>query len=236
MCYAYFGYASSVWGFKNFQAIDNIQNRAIRYFLGVHRFTPILALHGEVGWLPSKIRRWTNMIRYWNRLLQFDDDRITKLSFEMDFSRCHNNWCSELKDVLHKIGMEDFFHSKSIIDLQEAQQKLRHLYAETWIDFLEHVPKLRTYRTFKTVFETEEYVKLNLCKSERSHLAQFRCGILPLRIETGRYSGEKVEERVCDFCTSNATEYEKHFLLNCSHYTDIRAEVSLHRYNSRVFL
>ncbi|XP_053387326.1 uncharacterized protein LOC123542028 [Mercenaria mercenaria] len=35
-------------------------------------------------------------------------------------------------------------------------------------------------------FETENYVKLNLKRNERSLLAQLRCGILPLRIETGR--------------------------------------------------
>ncbi|VDI08605.1 Hypothetical predicted protein [Mytilus galloprovincialis] len=57
-------YASSVWGYRKFQTIDNIQNRTIRYFLGVHRFAPTLALHGDVRWIPSQFRRWTNMVRY----------------------------------------------------------------------------------------------------------------------------------------------------------------------------
>jgi hypothetical protein len=46
-------YCSAIWGFRNDQQIDNIQNRAIRYYLGVHRFTPVLALTGDTGWLPS---------------------------------------------------------------------------------------------------------------------------------------------------------------------------------------
>ena len=33
-------YCSAVWGFKNYQQIDKVQNRAMRYFLGVHRSTP----------------------------------------------------------------------------------------------------------------------------------------------------------------------------------------------------
>ena len=33
-------YCSGVWGFKQLNK-DNVQNRAIRYFLGVHRFTPV---------------------------------------------------------------------------------------------------------------------------------------------------------------------------------------------------
>ena len=50
-------YSSSVWGYKPYAQLDYIQNRAIRYFLGVHRFTPILAIVGDSGWLPSQYRR-----------------------------------------------------------------------------------------------------------------------------------------------------------------------------------
>lgn len=52
------------------------------------------------------------------------------------------------------------------------------------------VPKLRTYKTFKNDFGLENYVSFNLSKAERSHMAQLRSGILPLRIETGQYVGE----------------------------------------------
>ena len=56
--------------------------------------------------------------------------------------------------------------------------------------------------------------------------AQFRCGILPLHIETGRYANIKdpqtgnyrklnVTERVCNICKSNNVEDEQHFLLVC---------------------
>ena len=33
-------YGSSCWGFKQFSKCDNVQNLAIRFFLGVHRFHP----------------------------------------------------------------------------------------------------------------------------------------------------------------------------------------------------
>ena len=54
-------YGSSVWGYKSYAQLDYIQNTAIRYFLGVHRFTPILAIVGDSGWLPSQYRRWLNI-------------------------------------------------------------------------------------------------------------------------------------------------------------------------------
>ncbi|VDH98618.1 Hypothetical predicted protein [Mytilus galloprovincialis] len=84
-------YYSCVWGYRKYQSKDNIQNRAIRYYLGVHRFAPILAIHGDIGWIPSQYRRWINMVRYWNRLIRFDNNRITKLAFNIDYDRCKSN-------------------------------------------------------------------------------------------------------------------------------------------------
>ena len=45
------------------------------------------------------------------------------------------------------------------------------------------------------------------------------------RIETGRYVGEPVERRTCRFCDLVAIEDEKHFLLTCDLYNDIRTYV-----------
>ena len=63
-------YQSSIWGYKDYNDIDSVQNRSIRYFLGVHRFAPKLAINGDVGWMPAKELRWFNMLRYWNRLVR----------------------------------------------------------------------------------------------------------------------------------------------------------------------
>ena len=48
--------------------------------------------------------------------------------------------------------------------------------------------ELRTYINFKDSFNTEIYVKQTISKSRRSFLAQLRLGIMPLEIETGRYT------------------------------------------------
>ena len=43
-------YASCVWGAAE-DHNDVVQNRALRYFLGVHKFTPVSALIGDMAWL-----------------------------------------------------------------------------------------------------------------------------------------------------------------------------------------
>ena len=48
--------------------------------------------------------------------------------------------------------------------------------------------KLRTYRLYKSDLETELYVKLAIQRDHRRIFAMFRCGNLPLNIETGRFA------------------------------------------------
>ena len=65
---------------------------------------------------------------------------------------------------------------------------------------------------------------LNLSRKERSLFAQFRLGVLPLRLETGRYKAEKEDERICTLCNSGKVENEMHFLFHCKLYEKERHE------------
>ena len=76
-----------------------------------------------------------------------------------------------------------------------------------------------------TVIIVQIKVSKHVKRNERSLLAQFRCGILPLCIETGRYVGEKPEERLCKICDSQQIEDETHFLLHCPFYSVLRDNI-----------
>ena len=81
--------------------------------------------------------------------------------------------------------------------------------------------KLRTYKLFKTTFQMEQYCKTIMPTSQRSAFAKFRCGVAPLRLETGRYEGLTVNERVCPFCRTQV-ETEIHVITQCKTYENIR--------------
>ena len=85
--------------------------------------------------------------------------------------------------------------------------------------------KLSTCVTFKKHFGEEKYLSLHLSRRKRSMLAQLRFGILPLRLETGRYKGEKVEERICLLCNENKVEDEIHFIFKCPLYKNESGEL-----------
>ena len=57
-------YGSGVWGKTKNAHSDLIQNKAYRYFLGVHNFTPVAAMQAEMGWLPSSSRKQLNILRF----------------------------------------------------------------------------------------------------------------------------------------------------------------------------
>lgn len=57
--------------------------------------------------------------------------------------------------------------------------------------------------------------------SYRSAYAKFRCGVAPIRVETGRYENLRLLERTC-FCCPDSIENEEHVLLFCPLYDDIR--------------
>ena len=84
--------------------------------------------------------------------------------------------------------------------------------------------KLRLYRKLKTKLTLEDYV-VELPREKRRILTMLRGGTNRLRIETGRWVGEREEERVCKVCLSNEVEDETHFLLACPFYVIQRTEM-----------
>ncbi len=113
-------------------------------------------------------------------------DRLTKRIFIWDYNLC-KNWCKEVKQLLELIECQDMFTNKLAGNLITVK----------WKHLLSTKPKLRTYVKFKENICTEDYVKHSTSRRKRSLMPQFRIGILPLHIETGRFRDKRIIERVC---------------------------------------
>jgi len=113
--------------------------------------------------------------------------------------------------------MTDSYIQKEYINLPNALSSLKLDLELDWRENLQRKPKLRTYLLFKNNFEAENYVKYCLNRQNRSIMAQFRLGILPLNLETGRFRNIPLNERFCDTCATNV-EDETHFMLHCPLY------------------
>ena len=211
-------YGSEVWGFKNYEKIDHIQNRAVRAFLGVHNFAPNLGIHGDMGWTYSNVRRKVNMVRYWNRLVNMQENRLTKKVFRWDRAQNSKAWSSDVKEIFQSIDLLDVYNNLEICSTDCVREKLHKIQCDQWSENMKKFPKLRTYMTFKTLYGPEPYVIMNTQCKYRSVLAQLRVGILPLEIEVGRWKSLELEQRLCKLCDSESIEDENHFMFLCPFY------------------
>lgn len=208
-------YGAEVWGYLKEASTYLIQIKAIRSYLGIHKFAPKLALLGDMGWTPSFIRRKLCLLRYWNRLIKMDNDRLTKMVFLNDYEN-ESVWCNSIKSKFSEVNLPALYENKLPCDLKKIAELLLQNYSKLWKQQIAQKPKLRTYCLLKEEFGTEKYVRLNLSRSQRSLLTQLRTRILPLEIETGRFRGIDVKDRLCTFCQK--VEDETHFLFTCQNY------------------
>jgi len=229
-------YAATVWGTKNFKFHETIQNRAIRMFLGVSKYTTNLAIQGDMGWPSTSNKMKTCVCRFWNRLIKLPTSRLTKQIFLNDLKVRKCTWSSQALKILKTLYGEDTTLNDFMegINLQQVKTKLNELDEENWKREIVKFPKLRTYRLFKTKFGKENYTQQFLSKNRRSLIAQMRTGTSNLRIETGRYERQRnqngqleilpAEKRLCKICESiEKVEDEYHFIFECEKYRSARA-------------
>ena len=216
-------YGSGIWGFIKADEISQIQHRAMRYFLGVNKFCPLAGLHGDMGWVNQTLKRYKPMARLWNRLLLMGNDRLTKQIFLWDYTQPHG-WSSEIKKVYTEMGLGQNFEEKQFIDLRIVDNKIVEIMGNDWKEQVNNKPKLRTYKLFKKEFKPSNSVFINN-RVKRSLISKFRMGILPIAIETGRWRGMELQNRVCEICGNGDIEDEMHFLLKCAVYDDLRLDV-----------
>ena len=211
----------------------------MRYFLGVHKYAPTAAVQGDMGWISLKYRRYVAMLKFWNRLVHMDNTRLTKQVFLWCYDNPVNNWCDEIRKIAETFHVEHTYATKGIFKIDDIIQKCSELMLTEWRHQILTKPKLRTYTKFKTEFVVEPYITRNVPKYSRSLYAQFRSGILPLHIETGRYANIRdphtgkhrkmsPNERLCNICKFDHVEDEKHFILICNKYEEERNTLFQH--------
>ena len=217
-------YFSGIWGYVHNKNINKVHNRACRYHLGLPPKTPIYGFQGDIGWLLPKYRNYCNMVRLYNRLVKKKNECLVKKIFLWDKEQPGKSWYKEftclLEEIDHPVPASD-----KCIDIDIFIEKCRSHQNSEWSKLIISKPKLRTFMKFKTQFGCEPYVYLNLSKSQRSLMSQFRMGVLPLYIETGRYDRTPVEKRICQFCSLNRVEDEFHFLSECTAYNCLRTDL-----------
>ena len=149
-------YGSSIWGGKSYDCLNNVFNRAQRFFTGVHRLCPIDGFTGDMGWVSNRVRWKVDALRLWNRLLKTDNSRLVYKIFEWDML-CHHgdnkaNFSSSIKQILCEIKLKTSYKNRSFIDINYARENLMDHVKDDWRESAQKKSKLYLYNDIKQEF------------------------------------------------------------------------------------
>ncbi len=183
---------------------------------------PTAALYIELDWPDVRHSRWLEMLRFKNRILQMPEHKLPKAIWDWSIKEKLNTWSHDIKLITNYIGIKDDSKLSSIIDIDFAENKLKQLARNSWHLEAYRKPKLRTYIQIHDFEERQVILKANLDRHHRSLVSKLVSGILPLRLETGRYKGIDEDERFCQVCDTEVVENEEHFLFKCTKLKESR--------------
>ena len=213
-------------GTEKWHEAEKIQRQMGRRILGLRKNSNNEVVYGELGWWRLKTRRDLLRLRFWRKIINMKETRLTKIVYEWERKRDKpRSWCRYTRDLLSALGLGQVWTSQAIeyspselskIILEKLQVQEQYW----WKQQIDSKPRLRTYLVVKESFCLESYLKSDN-GSGRRLLAWIQSGANPLRIESGRAKGIPRGDCKCWFgCDQVEDEY--HFLVSCHIYADLR--------------
>ena len=229
-------YIAPCTGYTESDALLKLHLRAIRAFLGVPKSAPNVGVLSEIGWLMPHFRTRLTMVRLYHKLINMDNERLTKKVFIWDKTLNDQNvvstWHSEMKNIFSDCNLDLLFTLGVNFDVKFTMQYMREKFIDIQARSLSEkcgqYPKLRTFILFKDFMNDAVYTKKPLTYFNRRLMARLRLGCLPLHLETGRYGPHRIpeEQRICEGCKrltgESLVESESHFLFHCKVYQEER--------------
>ena len=218
-------YGCELWCSNNgIHDIEYTQNFFIKTSLCLRDSTPTPAILGETGRYPLYLKQHELLLRYLNRFEKMDKSRVLYKTFQelkdLD-TEGHTTWFTKSQVIKNM-----YYNTNESINTLDSSA-IYQIYSRRWLqninDHKKH-PKLRTYKTFKKVFEPESYLSSSYNWNHIIALARFRTGAHNLNIEKGRHTKPitPLHNRTCLFCQSSNVDDEFHFLMSCSFHSENR--------------
>jgi hypothetical protein len=220
-------FGSEIWGFETLNDIEKVHNEFLRKITKSRNSTPLYMLYAELGRHPISISIKSRMIGFWNRLIL---GKHSKLSYQLyDFLLKHDinfKWINSIKGILTSAGRPDIFNFQQRITHKSINKMIKRSlidqFIQTWHTDIQKTNKGRTYFNFKRNTDFENYLtKLPLNLSLK--IFKFRTANHRFPVETGRWEGLPLEQRLCSKCNENTVGDEMHYLFKCQFYRSERS-------------
>ena len=210
-------YAVGAWGLNSMRCkqLDYVQHRAMRFYCGTPRTTPICGIEGDFGWCPGPVQRDLASIRLYNSLSKIASSRVAHKLYNLDKRNAYRgSWYLNLKEICDNINMSESLEINELINIKVASDRLMNLYKDEWDITTMQMSKLKVYRIVKSEWGPGAHLKVNMSRFKRSLVSHLLYGVLALEVENGHFEKTPHESRICKLC-KKSVEDEIHFLFKC---------------------
>ena len=214
-------YASEVWGFDNNEELERLHLMFCKNILKVRNSTPNYMVYGELGRYPLDLIIKRKMVMFWNNLLK-EKNKLSSIMYQV-MLKLHSTspskfkWISYIKSIFDSCGLSFIWDDQIPIEKQTLKTiistQLNDEFIQNWFSKMNNSSKGASYSRYKTIFCLENYL-IRLNQSDRIHIAKLRCSNLKIPVETGRWSGVPMHQRICHLC-ENGIGNEFHYLFIC---------------------
>ena len=216
-------YGVEAWGCGGqLDAVENVQMRAARIFLGVGRRHPLISLQFEMNMLPVKWEALRRGIEFWVQVMRMNDNRLVKVvMLEALEVGSKVKWVKDVQQSLEKLGWRGLnVVALDGLTIKEVKQLLKDTawrrVKAVWREKAKGSSKLEM--TGKLMDNECKACCVGMdCKRHRRVMAKLRGGTAELGIEIGRWHGLRREDRVCKECGSGEVEDTEHFVMRCAY-------------------
>ena len=176
-------YGSGAWcvgGKIDCTAIDRVQLRATRFYMGLPRTSATLGVIGDISWTPGVIRRDLEVLRLYNQIVNMPSSQLTRKIMNYDIAcNAPKSWSNNVKTLCSSIGCSEEWETLNPINIKHAKVRLSEMYDGAWVNGLMEKTKLSLYKELKSGISVMSHLTINLRKDKRAFVSQLRCGNLP---------------------------------------------------------
>lgn len=211
-----------------------IQIRFIKHILGVSKTASNYAVLGEVGMIPCSADALKLSVGFWYHINNSSSDSLSHKIYQSG-SLNNSDWYREkLKLLFNKIGFQHVWNNQNSFSKNRLThavfKNIKNDFIKFWKDSIsknveaETGNKLRTYKDLKKKFEMEEFLKVDLNRTDVINFVRIRISNSSLMIEKGRHRKIALDNRLCPLC-SLEIEDELHFCINCPKLEQLRSKL-----------
>ena len=131
----------------------------------------------------------------------------------------------DIKNELNRLGLLYIFDDTCANDarnLKIIESRIKDIYAQTLLGNIIQSPKGKLYQHLVDHFTLQSYLRKPINPLYKTYISRFRLSSHTLKIEQGRYTNDRRENRKCTLCNLNDIEDEFHFVLKCPFYSLLR--------------